>query len=225
MAALLVGPAVAAGADASVAEGIARLRRGNAAFVAGQFDLKRIGAARRAELAASQKPFATILSCADSRVPPEVVFAQGLGDLFVVRVAGAVPDRAVLGSLEYAAEHLHVPLLVVLGHLGCGAVKAALESSPPARVDAAAANLEHILAALRPAAAPTAGEADRRWAGAVYASVRQNLDDLLKQSPVLSELAASGKLGLLGAVYELDSGRVKFSQPVAVAHTPKGGHP
>jgi carbonic anhydrase len=107
------------------------LRTGNQQYLAGQFDLLRIGPAARARVAESQHPFATVLTCSDSGVPPEIIFSQGLGDLFVVRVAGAVPDQAVLGGIEYAAEHLHVPLVVVMGHLARGAVKSAMESSPP----------------------------------------------------------------------------------------------
>jgi len=205
-------------------EGLERLRHGNAAFIAEQFDLHRVGATRRIELATGQKPFATILSCADSRVPPEVVFSQGLGDLFVVRVAGAVADKAVLGSVEYAAEHLGVPLVVVMGHLSCGAVKAAMDSKPPARVDPAGVNLEQILSSIRPALPRARTEGDK-WGNAVYASVEQNVGDVVRRSPVLAELAGEGKILLVGAVYDLRSGKVTFSEPAAVpAHAVKS-HP
>ena len=106
---------------ASASASLDRLREGNARFVAEASAGLPVTTARRTELAKGQSPFAIVLSCADSRVPPEIVFNQGLGDLFVVRVAGQVADRSVLASVEYAAEHLHSPLLVVMGHEFCGA--------------------------------------------------------------------------------------------------------
>src|SRR5205085_10520354 len=102
------------------------LKEGNGRFAAGKLAVKDVGAQRRATLAKGQHPFAVVLACADSRVPPELVFDQGLGELFVLRVAGNLADPFVLGSIEYAVEHLHTPLIVVLGHENCGAVAAAL---------------------------------------------------------------------------------------------------
>ncbi len=198
-------------------EGLERLRRGNAAFIAQQFDSSRINAPRRVEVSTGQKPFAIILSCADSRVPPEVVFTQGLGDLFVVRVAGAVMDKAVLGSVEYGAEHLHVPLIVVMGHTSCGAVRAAMDSKAPAKIEPAHANIEHILAAIRPAL-PRARPGGDPWVNAVYASVERNVGDVVRLSPVLAELGVEGKVTLVGAVYDLASGKVTFSEPASVPH-------
>ena len=101
--------------------GVAALKEGNERFATDRLEHKDMGAARRTELTAGQHPFAAVLSCADSRVPPEIVFDQGLGDLFVVRVAGNVGEPFALGSIDYAVEHLHVPLIVVLGHEKCGA--------------------------------------------------------------------------------------------------------
>ena len=191
-------------------QGLERLRRGNAAYQAGKIDVSRAGAERRAEVAGGQHPFATVLTCSDSRVPAELIFNQGLGDLFVVRTAGAVADQAALGSIEYAAEHLHVPLVVVMGHTSCGAVKAAMETPAPAKPEPAELNLERILSAIRPSLAHAAPTGDR-WVNSVYASVDQNLDDLMRLSPVLAELGESGKAMFVGAVYQLDSGRVNFS--------------
>ena len=108
-----------------------RLKAGNARFVTDKAEKRVSDAKMRAELAKGQHPFAIILACADSRVPPEFLFDQGLGDLFVVRVAGNVTGEEVLGSIEYAVAHLHVPLVVVLGHEKCGAVKAALDQVEP----------------------------------------------------------------------------------------------
>ncbi len=103
-----------------------RLKDGNQRFAADRLEGKDVDAARRQELTAGQHPFAIVLSCADSRVPPEIIFDQGLGKLFVVRVAGNISEPFALGSIDYAVEHLHVPLIVVLGHEKCGAVAAAL---------------------------------------------------------------------------------------------------
>jgi carbonic anhydrase len=115
--------------------------------------------------------------------------------------------------VEYAAEHLQVPLVVVMGHTSCGAVKAAMETPPPAKPDPAGINLERILAAIRPSLERAAPTGDR-WANAVYASVDQNLKDIVRGSPVLNELGESGKVMFVGAVYELESGKVNFSEPV-----------
>ena len=142
------------------AEALAHLKDGNARFVAGTSEAAAIGVPRRTELVAGQHPFAIVLSCADSRVPPEHIFNVGLGDLFVVRTAGEVTDRAVLASVEYAAEHLHVPLLVVMGHGACGAVKAASE----AHKESLGPNLDYLVNAIHPAVERSAGVAGRRAA-------------------------------------------------------------
>jgi carbonic anhydrase len=204
--------AVAAAQAPDAGQALERLRAGNLRYVAGEFDPARIGATARAAVAGGQHPFATILTCSDSRVPPEVIFSQGLGDLFVVRVAGAVPDPAVLGSIEYAAEHLNVPLVVVMGHLACGAVKSAMESKPPRTPDPEHGNLERILAAIRPSLSGLPASGDR-WDNAVYASVARNLRELLRLSPVLQEFSMSGKVLVVAAVYNLQTGQVDFSSP------------
>ena len=201
-----------AGAQAA-REALERLRQWNQAYVAGQFDPARNGAGRRAEVGGGQHPFATVLSCADSRVPPETIFNQGLGDLFVVRVAEAVAGQTVLGSIEYAAEHLHVPLVVVMGHSSCGAVKAAMESPPPAKPEPAGLNLERILSAIRPSL-PRAFPYGDQWVNAVYASVEQNVGDIVRLSPVLAEMGEAGKVTFVGAFYDLNSGKVHLSEPV-----------
>lgn len=199
-------------------DALARLRQGNQTYLADRFaGSTQLGPARRAEVMMGQHPFATIVSCADSRVPPEIVFGQGLGDLFVIRVAGAVAGPTVLGSIEYAAEHLHVPLVVVMGHTSCGAVKAAMETPAPVKKDLAGANLEQILGAIRPSLAHALPYGDA-WLNAVYSSVEQNIADVLRLSPVLDEMAESGKVIFVGAVYELESGRVHFSEAVTLKH-------
>ena len=196
------------------AESLARLKAGNARFVADPGEPLPIDMARRTALAQGQTPFASVLSCADSRVPPEIVFHTGLGDLFVVRAAGHVADRAVLASLEYGAEHLHIPLIVVMGHETCGAVKAAVET--PA-TKSLGPNLDYLLKAIRPAVARAASEPEAaRLRAAILSNVEETVNALLERSTVLKQLAASGEIGLVGGYYELASGRVIFSEPVTV---------
>jgi carbonic anhydrase len=169
---------------------------------------------RREELAKGQHPAAMVLSCADARVPPELIFNVGLGDLFVIRTAGAVVDRSVLATAEYGATELNIPLLVVLGHESCGAVKAAAEAKGPSE----SANLEYLLRAIQAARhqVPTGEEhQDQEDIKAlVLANVEEVINDAMAKSPVLRRLVAAGKLDVVGGYYELVSGRVMFSDPV-----------
>lgn len=192
-------------------EALERLRAGNERFAA-DTPSARADARRRAELTAGQAPFAAVLGCADSRVPVEAVFDQGLGDLFTVRVAGNVATASVLGSLEFAADELEVPLIVVLGHTGCGAVKATLESlrdgtePPTPGLHAVIGQIAPVIEAL-PEASPSGGEADlaRR---AERANVTAVVQRLRSASPVLAQRLAEGRLAVVGGLYELASGRV-----------------
>jgi carbonic anhydrase len=194
------------------AESLARLKAGNATFVANPAEALPVDAARRTSLAAGQSPFATVLSCSDSRVPPEIIFHTGLGDLFVVRAAGHVPDRSVVASLEYAAEHLSVPLVVVMGHEMCGAVKAAIQT--PAG-QSLGPNLDYLLKAIRPAAARVASQPENvRLRAAILANVEETINDLLDQSAILKHMAGGKRIGVVGAYYELASGRVHFTSMV-----------
>jgi carbonic anhydrase len=196
------------------AASIARLKTGNARFVSNPESALPISTAQRSALATGQTPFAAVLSCADSRVPPEVVFHTGLGDLFVVRAAGHVADRSVLASLEYAAEHLHVPVVVVMGHESCGAVKAAVETPASKSLGP---NLDYMLKAIRPAVVATASAGDTvRIRAAILKNVEESINDLLTESSILRHLAESGALGFVGAYYELSSGRAHFSEPATV---------
>ena len=196
------------------ADSLARLKSGNARFVANASEALPITAPRRAALAQGQSPFASVLSCADSRVPPEVIFHTGLGALFVVRSAGHVSDRSVLASLEYGAEHLHTPLLVVMGHESCGAVKAAVET--PASTSLGP-NLDYLLKAIRPAVARSASQpAEIRLRAAILANVEETINQLLDTSQLLKRMAENQQLVLVGAYYELASGRVYFSEPARV---------
>ena len=202
------------GGGPAPAESVARLKAGNARFVANPSDALPVDAAQRAALATGQTPFATVVSCADSRVPPEIIFRAGLGELFVIRAAGHVADHSVLASVEYAAEHLHVPLVVVMGHEMCGAVKAALET--PAGTSLGP-NLDYLVKAIRPAVGRTAGQpADTRLRAAILENVEETINDLLTKSAILQRLAATGEVKLVGAYYELSTGRVHFSEMVHV---------
>jgi carbonic anhydrase len=200
-----------------------RLRQRNKSFVAGHLSSEGSTPAKRTALVAGQHPHAVILTCADSRVPPEVIFNEGLGRLFVVRVAGVVADPVVVASVEYAAEHLHAPLIVVMGHTRCGAVKAAIDTPSPVPADSPEANIESILERLRPGIPKLDAAADI-WKAAVYGGVERSVEDLLHTSKMLPEMGKAGHIGVVGAVYELETGRVVFSNmvsfegPEAVTH-------
>ena len=186
------------------ASALAELKAGNARHAHHQHQHPHQSTARQQELTAGQHPHAEILSCADSRVPPEIIFDQGLGDLFVVRVAGNVATEAELASLEYGADHLHIPLLVVVGHENCGAVTAALDGGP------AEGHISTLVQLLQPAV-----EQSRQLPGDPLANaVRTNVDLVVQQlrtsTPILSELVAHGKLKIIGAVYSLKTGTVTW---------------
>lgn len=183
---------------------LAELKTGNAHHVRHQYQHPHATVARQRELVAGQHPHAEVLSCADSRVPPEIVFDQGLGDLFVVRVAGNVAADTEIGSLEYGAEHLHIPLLVVLGHESCGAVTAAVEAGETAGHIAALVNL------IKPAVDKSRGMSGDPVANAVRANVQMVVQQLRSSTPILSERVAEGKLKIVGAVYSLKTGEVTW---------------
>ena len=145
-----------------------------------------------------------ILGCADSRVPPEVIFDQGLGDLFVVRVAGNVVDDIVLGSIEYAAAHLHTPLIVVLGHFRCGAVGATVAGGE------LEGHLPSLAAAIQPAVDRVKGLPGDLVDHAVRANARMVADQLESSAPVLAELVEAGRLKIVATCYDLDTGAVEL---------------
>jgi carbonic anhydrase len=188
----------------SAEQALARLMEGNARFTAGRMKHANQSACRREVIATGQRPYAIILGCADSRVPPELVFDEGLGDLFVVRVAGNVADADGIGSIEYAVEHLGVKLVVVLGHERCGAVQAAVKGGE------APGHISMLVAALRPAV-KAAGHLP---GDAVHNTVQVNAmltrDQLRNSPPILKELAESGKIKIVAARYSLDSGQVEI---------------
>lgn len=196
----------AAAADDSISADAAwqKLKEGNTRYAAGQLAHPNQTAARREEVAKGQKPFAVVLACADSRVGPEVVFDQGLGDLFVVRVAGNIVDNAGLGSIEYAVEHLGASLVVVLGHEKCGAVAAAVGAGH------VPGHVHSIVKALEPAVTASKSQGGDSVDNAVRSNVQLVTKQIAGAVPILSERAKSGRLKVLGARYDLDTGLVEL---------------
>ena len=196
----------------SADDALARLVAGNERFVQGEARFPTVQKEILADLAKGQQPYATILGCSDSRVPPELVFDAGFGELFVIRVAGNVISAEILGTLQYAALHLQTALFVVLGHEGCGAVEAALgaddgDASHPARI---ARLLDSITPGL------TGVDRSRphpdQMRAAVEANVRWSMRQLLA-TPEAEARRREGRVTLAGAVYELETGRVRFLSP------------
>jgi carbonic anhydrase len=185
-------------------QALTQLMRGNERFVAGWPDHPNQSARRRREVSeAGQQPYAIILSCADSRVPPEIVFDQGLGDVFVIRVAGNVLDDVILGTIEYAVEHLHTPLVMVLGHDKCGVVTAAVEHTPTN------SHVQAVVDALQPALLMAEAQEGDRISATIDANIRYAVKNLRAAEPILSEARAAGHIQIVGARYNLDTGEVK----------------
>jgi carbonic anhydrase len=193
-------------AKVAPAEALARLKAGNQRFIAGKLQHPHQNPKRRTELATGQRPFAIVLGCADSRTSPEVLFDQGLGDLFVIRVAGNILDDHALGSIEYAVDHLGAQLIVVLGHQRCGAVQAAKETLDSKAE--APAHINSIVAAILPAVEATRG-AD------LESTIKANTDNVVQSlrssEPVLKKEVEARAITVLGAYYDLDTGAVVFT--------------
>ena len=183
-----------------------RLLDGNQRFVENRPSLDE-SESRRKAIAPEQHPFAIVLGCVDSRVPPELIFDQGLGELFVVRTAGEVLDHAVLGSIEFGVFELNIPLIVVLGHKNCGAVKAARESLH--QHEKAEADIGYLVEKL--ALAVEIG--DEAESDCLDRAVRAQVSSVvvqLKQTPILETALAEGRLKIVGAWYDLDTGSVEI---------------
>ena len=190
-------------------EALARLMEGNARFLRGEPRNSHTPKEVLADLAQGQRPYATILGCSDSRVPPELVFDAGFGDLFIIRVAGNVISPEVMGSLQYAAVHLNAQLVVVLGHEGCGAVQAALAAKfqgaqERSRIQLLLENLLPGLEDIDPKLPP-----ERQLECAVEANVRWSMRQLL-ESPEGRARLAEGRMKLAGAVCDIATGRVRL---------------
>ncbi|HEX5138634.1 MAG TPA: carbonic anhydrase [Planctomycetota bacterium] len=195
----------------SADEALERLRQGNARFVTNQSERGATGA-RRADLIAGQNPFAIVLGCSDSRVPLELVFDQGFGDLFVIRVAGNIVAPSLVGSVEFAAERFGTRLVVVLGHTQCGAILATLEElRRPTEIQSR--NLRSIVDRVRPSVEGLLGagyDAETLVQHAVRANIRASADHLRHGSEVLERLIQTDGLLVVGAEYSLETGAVDF---------------
>ena len=190
-------------------QALGRLVEGNERFVRGKVRFPTVKKEVLAGLAKAQQPYATIVGCSDSRVPPELVFDAGFGELFIVRVAGNVVSPEIMGTLQYAAVHLHTPLFVILGHEGCGAVQAALAAKfEGARERRRIARLlTRILPGLRGLRRGPDPQAQLR--AAVEANVRWTIRQL-RDTPEGKARIKEGVVKLIGAIYELRTGRVRF---------------
>ncbi|QPZ39557.1 carbonic anhydrase [Paramicrobacterium chengjingii] len=204
----------------------AEMMRGNARFVAGEPNHPRQDIGRRESLAHVQHPDVVLFGCSDSRLAAEIIFDKGLGDLFVVRNAGQVVSDSAIGSLEYAVGILNVPLVVVLGHDGCGAVAAAIDSQKPdaAPLPPAIDGLvQQIVPSVKEAAAAASvkpGEADPFEAGRLH--IRRTITELLERSEMISDAVANNTLGIVGANYKLAEGRVVADAMVGISELPEG---
>lgn len=181
------------------------LRKGNERYLKGEQVHPGTDEMRRVEVALKQEPFAAILTCADSRVPVEIVTDQGFGDLFVVRVAGNVVGSSELGSLQYAVEHLHVPLIAVAGHAKCGAVGAAVEVADGGAMPGGAIDdiVDHIMPAVR---AAKTDPGDDLLTRAIKANAIQSRD-IVGKDPLIAHEVAAGKLEVVAAFYDIDTGK------------------
>ena len=196
-------------------DALQRLREGNRRFAS---DLRSLAAlanqSRRDEVAEGQEPFAIVLGCSDSRVPAEIVFDQGLGDLFVIRVAGNIVAPSQVGSVEFAAAKFHTRLVVVLGHSQCGAIQATLEELSRPTADQSP-NLRSIVDRIRPSVEPLLEarprlDRDALVREAVRANIRASADHLRHGSKILEQLIEEHELLVVGAEYSLETGRVEF---------------
>ena len=193
----------------SADEALQHLLDGNKRYVSNQMSGQKLcDLPTREGLAKGQKPYAIILSCSDSRVPPEIIFDKGLGEIFVVRVAGNIVDSVVLGSIEYAAEHLGSPLVMVLGHERCGAVTAAVDAKGKPE-----GNIGAIIRSITPAVKQARKEAvGKSKPELVETAIDDNVKlvsaSLTRQSKVLKHLVAEGKIKIVSAKYDLDDGNV-----------------
>jgi carbonic anhydrase len=185
------------------AEAISKLKEGNSRYTSGNLQHPGQTTERRTELAKTQHPFASIVSCSDSRVPPEIVFDQGLGDLFIVRVAGNVINDEGLGSIEYSVDHLGARLILVLGHQRCGAVDAARETI--AAKGKAPGHIQSLVTAIKPAVEATAKD---DLETTIKANVKNVVKALRSSTPILKAEVDSGKIQVIGGYYSLDTGAV-----------------
>ncbi|MDY6880970.1 MAG: carbonic anhydrase [Desulfatiglans sp.] len=185
-------------------QALERLIEGNKRYAMSRQKHPHQGPTRRAELCGGQNPFAVILGCADSRIPPELIFDQGLGDLFVVRVAGNIIDDVVLGSIEYAALHLCTPLIIVLGHSQCGAISATVQG------EEFEGHLSSLATAIQPVLNTIQASPGERVDQTAKANAKMISEKIRQSTPVLSRLVGEAGLKVIAAFYDLDTGLVEI---------------
>ncbi len=188
----------------SVDKAIELLREGNERFVSQARVLPNQSAERRNEVKSGQTPFAVVLGCADSRVPPEILFDRGIGDLFIVRVAGNILTGEVLGSIEYAVDHLGVQFILVLGHEGCGAAAAALKGGPPE------GHIRLLTKAIQPCVKAALQCPGDPLENVVRLHVQRVVSRMKRASPILKERVENGAAAVRGGIYRLESGLVEI---------------
>jgi carbonic anhydrase len=188
--------------DADKALGL--LKEGNERFAADAMTHPNLSEERRGEVVTGQQPFAVVLTCSDSRTPPEIIFDRGIGDLFVVRTAGNVTGEVSIGSIELAVEEFGVELVMVLGHQNCGAVKLAIAQGD------ASGHIETIVNRIRPAVLLAQSQPGDLLENAAKANVKLTVDHMKSLGPILSRTVDEGKLKIVGGYYRLDSGQVEM---------------
>ncbi|HBF09830.1 MAG: carbonic anhydrase [Pseudomonadota bacterium] len=201
-------------------EAFQRLVEGNERFIEGDSNFSRQDTLdRREQLASGQAPFAVILGCSDSRVPAELVFDQGLGDLFVIRIAGNVIAPSQIGSIEFAVERFGTPLVIVLGHTSCGAISATVEALMNPTVQTQCLNIGSIVKRIAPSVQELLNSGanlnkDQLISSACKANIRSSVNQLQHSSEFIEEMVEAGKLAIVGAEYDLETGRVNFLNTV-----------
>jgi carbonic anhydrase len=188
--------------NSEIGQALQKLIEGNKRFTLSKQSHPNQNKERRQELAKGQKPFAVIVGCSDSRVPPEIIFDQGLGDLFVIRVAGNIVDDVALGSIEYAVDHLGTRLIVVLGHSKCGAVTATVQGGTPH------GHVGSIMEAIKPAISAAKDLPGNLADNTIKANARLVASQIQSSQPILSELARLDKIAVVSAYYDIENGEV-----------------
>jgi carbonic anhydrase len=187
-------------------EALQKLLEGNKRYIGATMSYPNQTKQRRTELLQGQFPFAVVLGCADSRIPPEILFDQGIGDIFVIRVAGNITSPEVIGSIEYAVEHLSVPLVMVMGHESCGAVGATVDAVAN-NVDVPG-NVGSVVEAIKPAVQRVQATSENMVENAVRANVELVVEQLKASKPLLSSYVEQGKVRIVGSYYSMKSGEV-----------------
>ena len=201
----------------SATEALERLQKGNERFVSGGREIKDLtNRERRGEVIDQHEPFAIILGCSDARVPSEIVFDQGLGDLFVIRVAGNIVAPSQIGSIEFAAEQFGTRLVIVMGHSNCGAITATLHELEQPNENRSP-NLASIVDRIRPAIEPLTKNAENLGHSsllleATRANIHASVNQLCDGSSILKNMVQKDRLQILGAEYSIETGKVKFLQ-------------